>query len=512
MKAQLLTLVFLATACGQETDLGQAEKTGLGIQDEQKEEQYTSFFLETSKHLPTCSESLQGALAYLKDKETFLACDAGIWNQVELTEEQEPSVIIDEIPEGSNTCPKGGVSIASERDFKVICNGVDGQNGADGEAPVVSVFDEPAGDNCSVGGRKMVVDGDAHYICDGANGSDGSNGADGEDHDPILSVKVAMTYAEGNLYCPGSSLDIDKAKGYIQTWFVDENRDGLRSNDDPTINAVTTCNGVQGSKGDKGDTGATGATGAAGADGQDGTDGQNGVDGSDGRSAGIRVTDRGDEVQVVSYWDDNNNGNLDMYEETISTVYIENGADGADGAGSDVVYSKVCQANLYKTPDFGKSTRDWEAITEDATWLIGATVNRTEIHYSSGVKEFSTGLLTDSDASYVGEATTNYFWPVNSGVLCSEILGTSDGGGVSAVSGACSNTLIDFGVLHPDQNPGSTVWYSARIKVYWDVFTDRFILSTPMGIPSSLSASYIVPGPYFMGAWVPTCTEQGTPL
>ncbi|MCP4755787.1 MAG: hypothetical protein GY866_33400 [Proteobacteria bacterium] len=119
---------------------------------------------------------------------------------------------------GDANCPNGGVAIETGIDengngvldddevdeTQYVCNGVSGQNGADGQDgadgqgdsgtnSLVSISDEPAGVNCTVGGKIIETgldNGDgggtagdntlqpgeidsAEYVCNGASGDDG---------------------------------------------------------------------------------------------------------------------------------------------------------------------------------------------------------------------------------------------------------------------------------------------------------------------------------------------------
>lgn len=73
---------------------------------------------------------------------------------------------------------------------KFVCNGDDGSNGANGSNSLLDLIAEPVGENCSAGGFKLisgfdensnnVLDNDeiinTEYICNGADGNNGING------------------------------------------------------------------------------------------------------------------------------------------------------------------------------------------------------------------------------------------------------------------------------------------------------------------------------------------------
>ena len=225
--------------------------------------------------------------------------------------------------------------------------GAQGPAGADGAASLISLSDEPAGDNCPMGGTRIdqgadvnangTLDGDeileTSYVCHGNNGSNGLDGADGQNGTDGLTSLIAMQDILGGADCPNggimvtAGIDTDSngqldADEVTQTEFVchgvdgsngvdalnpiteveafaesetcpaggieifaglDLNDDGSLTADEVTSNQVV-CNGTNGIDGVDGQDGVNGQDGADGQDGTNGQDGLNGQDGADGQN------------------------------------------------------------------------------------------------------------------------------------------------------------------------------------------------------------------------------------
>jgi len=138
-------------------------------------------------------------------------------------------------------CPNGGIAIdtgidengngkldPSEVDnTQIVCNGADG---ADGLLSLISISDEPAGDNCTEGGVKIeagldennnaVLDPEevdqTRYVCDG---TDGTNGSDGESGSDGLSTLISVSQEPEGDNCTNGGIKIDTG--------LDDNRDGV---------------------------------------------------------------------------------------------------------------------------------------------------------------------------------------------------------------------------------------------------------------------------------------------
>lgn len=96
-----------------------------------------------------------------------------------------------------------------------VCNGVDGENGKDGLQSLINISSEPAGDNCTAGGKQIQVgvdlDGSATlesaevqksaFLCHGENGLDGVDGQDGAEGQP---GNDGLDGADGEDGAPGS--------------------------------------------------------------------------------------------------------------------------------------------------------------------------------------------------------------------------------------------------------------------------------------------------------------------
>ncbi|AKF10084.1 DUF7151 family protein [Sandaracinus amylolyticus] len=266
-------------------------------------------------------------------------------------------------PAGAN-CASGGARIDtgtdSDRDgtldadeidasrTQLVCNGTDGASGATGERgaqgeqgpmgpagmslpgpsginALVSVSDEPPGENCEVGGTKLEVglDADAsgeldeteideamtRYVCNGGGtGPQGIPGVDG------LTTLVALTPEPAGASCDagGSRLDVG----------LDADRDGTldASEIDPARTRFL-CDGA---------TGATGASGAQGPAGIAGADGLTTLAQLTPEPSGATCADGGTRLELGL--DANRNGTLDAGEiDAARTRYLCNGARGAIG-------------------------------------------------------------------------------------------------------------------------------------------------------------------------------------
>ncbi|VAX27189.1 hypothetical protein MNBD_NITROSPIRAE02-1162, partial [hydrothermal vent metagenome] len=156
-------------------------------------------------------------------------------------------------------CPNGGIAIdtgidengngkldPSEVDnTQIVCNGTDG---ADGLLSLISISDEPAGDNCTEGGVKIeagldennnaVLDPEevdqTRYVCDG---TDGTNGSDGESGSDGLSTLISVSQEPEGDNCTNGGIKIEAG--------LDDDRDGILDSvevDDTEF----VCNGLDG--------------------------------------------------------------------------------------------------------------------------------------------------------------------------------------------------------------------------------------------------------------------------
>ncbi len=164
------------------------------------------------------------------------------------------------IDPGDATCPYGGILVetgidengngvldADEvDDSQKVCHGAPGSGGTDGLSALVQVADEPAGANCTAGGKKIDfgIDSDSDgvldtgevvstdYVCngvDGANGADGANGLDGKNS------LVALTPEPSGANCPGGGVRIDTG--------IDTDGDGTLGSGE-VLDTAFVCNGA----------------------------------------------------------------------------------------------------------------------------------------------------------------------------------------------------------------------------------------------------------------------------
>jgi len=166
-------------------------------------------------------------------------------------------VVLDEEPDGDN-CANGGKRISTGIDLdsngfltqsevqstEYVCNGVDGK---DGTSALLSISDEPVGDHCATGGKKLSVgldvDGSgtldeterlsSSYVCNGATG---------------LNSLVSVTPEPAGEACPAGGTRI--AVG------VDADHSGTLSLGEQGTSQLL-CNGVKGETGDAGSNGSS---------------------------------------------------------------------------------------------------------------------------------------------------------------------------------------------------------------------------------------------------------------
>ncbi len=165
-------------------------------------------------------------------------------------------------------------------------NGADGADGEDGKNSLVSVSAEPAGDNCEAGGQKIETGLDLNgngelddgnlittYVCNGLAGTASERGDDG--HNAV--VAVSEEPAGDNCVTGGRRIELG----------VDLNDNGLP--DDGNVSTTYVCNGAAGLPGQAGPAGQNGRNGEPGADGVDGEPGANGLDGANGADGGCSL-------------------------------------------------------------------------------------------------------------------------------------------------------------------------------------------------------------------------------
>lgn len=245
-------------------------------------------------------------------------------------------------------------------------NGTDGTNGTNGLNALVNITDEPAGTNCTAGGKKIASGTDTNnngtldeaeiikteYICNGTNGAagtDGENGTNGKDG----ANTIIITTKEG----PGTNC---ANGGYKIEIGVDT--DGDLTLDPAETQTLFVCNGADGAKGDTGDSG---------------------TDGADGYSC----------------WDLNKNHACDLVTEDINldsdcTPADCKGTDGNDGTNG------VCANNA--APVIDSITIPASPIT---TTSFEITINATDAD-ATDVLEYT---VIGSGAQIVQTGTTNKF-------------------------------------------------------------------------------------------------------
>ncbi len=225
-------------------------------------------------------------------------------------------------------CPNGGIAIdtgidengngkldPSEVDnTQIVCNGTDG---ADGLLSLISISDEPSGDNCTDGGVKIEagLDGnnngildpgevdETRYVCDG---TDGTNGSDGESGSDGLSTLISVSREPEGDNCTNGGIKIEAG--------LDDNRDGILDTKE-VDDTEFVCNGI------------------------DGKDSLSSLISVSNEPPGANCTNGG--IKIDTGLDDNIDGTLDS-GEVDSTTYLCTGTgtgDGTDGLNSLVSVS-----------------------------------------------------------------------------------------------------------------------------------------------------------------------------
>ncbi len=169
------------------------------------------------------------------------------------------------------SCPNGGISVNAGIDTnsngvldpsevmstQYVCNGTQGANGLN---TLVSMTAEPAGANCTNGGKKVSAGQDANnngvldaaeitstgYVCNGAAGQNGTNGTNGTNGAAGLNSLVSIVPEPAGTFCTYGGNKVSSG--------VDANANGILDAAEVTTTTYV-CNGAPG---------ATGATGPAG--------------------------------------------------------------------------------------------------------------------------------------------------------------------------------------------------------------------------------------------------------
>lgn len=231
-------------------------------------------------------------------------------------------VVNDEAP-GDN-CATGGVKISVGQDtnengtldsdeiasVSFVCNGADGNEGANGSNLVARTSPEEPGENCENGGTLVEIGADANgngsldngevqtsfFVCNGQDGADGGSGGE-NGLTSLIRATPSETCENGGITIE-IGLDLDNS-GSLERGEVDATYD--------------ICNGV---------------------DGAAGTNGSNGLS----ALSNVITEEPGDNcpnggLRVQLGVDSNSNGTLDA-GEIVSDNYICNGSDGSDGISS----------------------------------------------------------------------------------------------------------------------------------------------------------------------------------
>ncbi len=186
----------------------------------------------------------------------------------------------------ADACPNGGISLDAGIDTngdgaldpsevastQYICNGVDGLDGTDGTngtdgangtngtdganglSALVSVTNEPPGQSCAAGGKKVSVGRDTNnngvldpsgitssdYICNGADGADGTSGTNGANG---LNTLVLVVSEPTGVNCANGGLKVDSG--------LDTDVDGVLDTTEVTSTTYV-CNGAAGADGASG--------------------------------------------------------------------------------------------------------------------------------------------------------------------------------------------------------------------------------------------------------------------
>lgn len=249
-----------------------------------------------------------------------------------------------QLPIGSEECPTGGLKLikgndqSEETDTQVLCNGLNGLDGADGlsmAASGVVVDPSSAFPNGGVlfyigldtngngnldkeeesGARSFFISNGADGQ-DGLNGVDGLNGIDGQDGYSLVSTSSTI---EG---------------GTVMEIYLDINGNLTVDQGDTLVSTFTILDGEQGTQG------LTGEQGVQGEQGEQGTEGASGPKGEDGASAiqirSTSITSNGT-TTVTFYLDVDESETLSTNDVILNTYVVQ------DGLTPVVTYKEVTE-------------------------------------------------------------------------------------------------------------------------------------------------------------------------
>ncbi len=225
-----------------------------------------------------------------------------------------------------------------------LCNGANGEDGANGTS--CTVTDNGDGTKtimCEDGTSVTVSDG-----TDGANGADGQDGTDGEDGKNAL---VAVSDEPAGENCENGGKKIETG--------IDDDGDGVLDPEevDDTEYVCNGTDGQDGQDGTDGETGPQGAQGEPGQDGEDGTDGSNALVNVSPEEPGENCENGGIKIETGTDYD--NDGILGV-NEVANTRYVCNGADGATADQIEVTGGGGC--SLVTTEAEGQNADGMSAL------------------------------------------------------------------------------------------------------------------------------------------------------
>ena len=328
-----------------------------------------------------------------------------------------------------STCVNGGISVDAGIDTnsngaldpsevmstQYVCNGANGTNGS---ITLVSLVSEPAGTNCTYGGKKVSagLDSDSNgildnaeiassdYICNGADGTDGAGGPSGIDGSDgtngLNSLSVIETEASGT-NCAAGGLKVTSG--------LDKNADNILEFGEVTTTTYV-CNGANGLS-----TFVSIVT----------------------EPAGTNCTNGGQ--KITSGLDNNSSGSLDS-GEIISTKYVCNGENGITGVG--ITWVDVTTTSIQAVPNTGyMADNDAQvSITLPASLALG------DIIQVSGIGMGGWNIVQNSGQSIITKDIAQWI-PRSSLGSVSSLASSSDGTKlVAVVNGGQIYTSTNSGV------------------------------------------------------------------
>ena len=205
----LLMLVGMGSYAMMNNDSTGDESPDEGIDDNQFNDEWDVYYVDSGSDLPACGSATLGRLYYVASTAGFETCTSAGWAFVNLTGPAGPSGPdgVDGVNGTDGADGVDGVNGTDGADGEKGEVGEDGDDGMDGMSALAVTTLETAGSNCADGGLKIEVgvDGNGNgaldsnevsyteYVCNGADGQDGVDGANGSASPNTMLTSVSTT-------------------------------------------------------------------------------------------------------------------------------------------------------------------------------------------------------------------------------------------------------------------------------------------------------------------------------